>query len=123
MRMAYHVEGCSLCGLSAIVREAAIDPGGGEDRYFWCADSVRCAERWLRKYLSGRAITVQAVTQLGAGPSQQAVFEVQYAIPTTGDVKKRVLMPEVRPGRDLHRGSEHYHLIEFGIDVTDLFAP
>ncbi|MSQ13265.1 MAG: hypothetical protein EXR47_03830 [Dehalococcoidia bacterium] len=120
--MAYHVEGCALCGLSALIRDAAIDPGGREDQYFWCPDVDACAERWLRKYLSGRAGVIESVTQLGRGPSQQAVFEVHYSPQTADGLKKRVLMPEVHPERDHHRSSEHYHLIEFGADVTDSFA-
>jgi len=121
--MAYHVEGCSLCGLSRIVRESAIDPGGGEDNYFWCADVNACAERWLRKYLSGKLLWVESVQQLGSGPAQQAVFEVKYRSRDSSDSRARVLMPEVRPGRDHHRRSEHYHVIEFGEDITDQFVP
>lgn len=121
--MAYHVEGCALCGLSRLVRDAAIDPGGREDQFFWCADTLTCAERWLQKFLSGRTISLESVTLLGQGPRRQAVFEITYRAPGQADLRKRVVMPEVWPGMDRHRRSEHYHLVEFGQDITDSFQP
>ena len=121
--MAYHMEGCALCGLSRLVREAAIDPGGREDQLFWCTDTLSCSERWLRKYLSGRVMGLESVTLLGRGPTQQGVFEIAYRVGGQSEPTKRVVMPEVWSGMDQHRRSEHYHLVEFGKDVTDSFQP
>ncbi|MSQ12008.1 MAG: hypothetical protein EXR48_04870 [Dehalococcoidia bacterium] len=60
---------------------------------------------------------------LGSGPQRQGVFEVAYQVNGQAAVKRRVLMPEVYSGGDFHRRSEHFHLLEFGADVRDTFAP
>lgn len=112
---------CSLCGLNWLPRDGTFT-GIAEPWTSWCTDKAACSERWLRKYLSGRLPGVESFTLLGKGPQQQGVFEVCYR-GNGPEPKKRVLMPELRPGGDRHRRSEHYHLIEFGEDVTDTFAP
>lgn len=117
---------CSLCGLNWMARDA-VQTGFVDLGSSWCSDTTACGERWLRKFLSGRTMTLESVTFLGHGPGygprKQSVFEVAYQAPEVPESKKRVVMPEVRPGGDRHRRSEHYHLIEFGKDITDSFAP
>jgi len=117
--------GCPLCGLNWTARDGTYT-GMVEPWTSWCADKTACSERWLKKFLSGRIPELATLTLLGKGPQQQGVFEVCYHLgvdPGQTDPKKRVLMPEVRPGGDRHRRSEHYHLVEFGEDITDSFAP
>lgn len=115
--------GCPLCGHNWAARDGT-NTGTVEPWSSWCNDKAACGERWLRKYLSGRPLTLETLTLLGRGPQQQGVFEIAYRPSADGaEPKKRVLMPEVRPGGDRHRRSEHYHLIEFGEDITDSFAP
>ena len=115
--------GCPLCGHNWTARDGT-NTGTVEPWSSWCKDKAACGERWLRRYLSGRSLTLESLTLLGSGPQQQGVFEITYRPGADGaEPKKRVVMPEVRPGGDLHRRSEHYHLIEFGEDITDSFVP
>ncbi|MSQ12009.1 MAG: hypothetical protein EXR48_04875 [Dehalococcoidia bacterium] len=121
-RQIFGAGGCPLCGLNWVPRDAT-STGIVEARILGCTDRAICSERWLRKFLSGKPLTIEAVTFLGQGPSQQAVFEVTYRPQDGAELKRRVLMPEVSPGGDVHRRSEHYHLIEFGVDITTTFTP
>ncbi|MSP78622.1 MAG: hypothetical protein EXR67_03595 [Dehalococcoidia bacterium] len=114
--------GCSICGLNWVPAETLLTLVTAT-RAYWCKDQAGCAERWLLKYLSGRPLRVDAVTAIGSGPRQQAVFEIAYHVNGQAEVKKRVVMPELHAGEDLHRRSEHYHLFEFGKDITDSFGP
>jgi hypothetical protein len=95
--------------------------GNVDPRASWCEDKVACAERWLRKFLSGKSIVLQSLTMIGHGPERRGVFEAVHTRNGSPEAVSRVLMPEVRDGGDQHRRSEHYHVIEFGKDVTDSF--
>jgi hypothetical protein len=114
-------QGCSLCGLNYIMRNVLQGGGWFDLKSRWCTDKPACSERWLRKYLSGRSLELESVKFIGNGPNLQAVFEIAYRVAGEEKPRLRTVMPEVRPGGDMHRASEHYHVIEFGRDITDSF--
>lgn len=115
-------EGCSMCGLNWAPRDASLlDPVPPQAH--WCKDLDACGERWLIKYVSGRNLMVTSIVLLGHGPAKQPVFELFYTVECDEQIRKRVVMPELHAGMDLHRRTEHYHLLEFGKDITNMFLP
>lgn len=120
--MASHVEECLLCGLSYVVTDGSVDVGDDNLRLFKCRDSISCAERWLVKFLGGRPINVESIVMIGQDPNPPPTFEVGYRLRGNGTKKRRFTL-QVHPESDLHRWTEHYHLMENGADLTSGFVP